>query len=76
MYMMKIPEIIARLKNQPDQVLALTWVAKDYSKLDLIKDLQSVLDGYQKEWEEKKKEDDRRREWHRQNDEDYKDRCG
>jgi hypothetical protein len=39
----KIQEIIARLRNNPDKVLAITWVANNYSKLDLVKDLEEAL---------------------------------
>lgn len=35
--------IIARLRNHDDGILALTWVGNNYSKLDLIKDLEKVL---------------------------------
>lgn len=39
---MTLKEIIARLRNHPDNILALTWVGNNYSKLDLIKDLEAL----------------------------------
>lgn len=47
-----IQKIINRLRNGPDQIIALTWIAKDYSKLDLIRDLEAYI----KETEENKYE--------------------
>ena len=44
----KIREIILKLKNHHDQILAITWVAKDYSKLDLIKELEELIKNEKK----------------------------
>ena len=35
--------IITRLRNHEDGILAMTWVGNNYSKLDLIRDLEKVL---------------------------------
>lgn len=50
MEIQSLKEIISRLRNHDDKILAITWVANNYSKLDLIKDLEKVL----KEPEQKK----------------------
>jgi len=41
---MNLKEIIDRLKNHPANELALVWVANNYSKLDLIKDLEVLAE--------------------------------
>jgi len=61
-----LQQIIDRLRNQPDGILANTWVAKDYSKLDLIRDLEKIIEAQREAiWKER-----------HLYDEDYKDRCG
>jgi len=39
----KLKKIIERLKNNPNKILNMTYVAKEYTKLDLINDLEEIV---------------------------------
>lgn len=84
----KLKSIIKRLRNNSNQSLSMTYVAKEYSKLDLINDLEEILEKQEimnengcseqgaEEFQNEFSTQNLKKDARSDETEDFKDRCG